>query len=139
MQADLKAPILQAYADGKDFLFVIENPKLDAIVPIQFYFHQPEPPGDKETGGGGLKKLYYPSPPSWYEHWGPENNLIGLPIERSKSGFVGELDLGFPGHNSTIQTIEQRIGSGDLLSLERHGTEPGGIPPMYRISKRASS
>ena len=90
-------PILQAYADGKDFLFVIENPDINSIWPIQFYFAQPEVPFDDESESARVV-LYYPCPPRWYEHWGPETNLVGT-INRSESGFVADFDLGFAGWN----------------------------------------
>lgn len=98
VQADLVAPILEAYADSKDFLFVIENPDRDSIWPIQFYFAQPEEPFDDESEYARTV-LYYPCPPRWYEHWGRETNFIGQPIDRSESGFIADLDLGFAGRN----------------------------------------
>lgn len=99
VQEDIEPSILQAYADGKDFLFVIENPDINSILPIQFYFAQPKKPWDDESEEARTL-LYYPSPPGrWYEHWGPETNFIGLPIDRSESGLFVDLDLGFAGRN----------------------------------------
>ena len=86
VQEGTDQPILQAYEAGKDFLFVIEYEgpvALESIVPIQFYFHQPEPPVDAESEIARTV-LYYPSPPSWYEHWGPKTNIVGK-IDRSQA------------------------------------------------------
>lgn len=91
-------PILKAYALGKDFLFVIEHEKTDTIWPIQFIFAQPEIPFDEESDSTRAV-LYYPCPPRWYDHWGRETNYIGQPIDRSESGFIADLDLGFPGRD----------------------------------------
>lgn len=103
VQEGTDQPILQAYAAGKDFLFVIENSRdnkfFHSVSPIQFYFHQPEPPADAESEIARTV-LYYPSPPSWYEHWGPETNIAGK-IDRSRSGFVMDIDLGTPGWKFT--------------------------------------
>ena len=104
VQPDIESLILQAFADGKEFLFVIDNadPRdLPSTEPTQFYFAQPEGITGLVVDGDGKPlsarvDLFYPSPPRWYDHWGPETNLGGQ-IKRERSGFVATFDMGFPG------------------------------------------
>ena len=95
VQSDIEPLILQAFADGKEFLFVIKHPRVNSTQPIQFYFAQPEPAWDDETESVRVD-LYYPSEPTWFDHWGPETNIGGR-IKREESGFVAVFDLGAPG------------------------------------------
>ena len=96
VQKGTDQPLLRAYIDGKDFLFVIENSRDNefwhSVSPIQFYFHQPEPPNKRAV-------LYYPSKQGWYEHWGGKTTVVGFPIDRSASGLYVKFDIGFAGSN----------------------------------------
>ena len=42
LEPDTETLILQAFLDGKEFLFVIEHPDRSFSRPVQFYFAQPE-------------------------------------------------------------------------------------------------
>lgn len=95
VQSDLKDPIFRAYLAGRDFLFVLERVQdvgvsqgrgFVSTTPIQFYFHQPEPPLKSAS-------LYYPSTRGWYDHWGPETTFIGTSIDRQHSGFVAKFSI----------------------------------------------
>ena len=57
-----------------------------SIAPIQFYFHQPEPPLKSAS-------LYYPSAQGWYDHWGPETNVVGIPYDREHSEVVAKFSV----------------------------------------------
>lgn len=97
---DAGVSILQAYQDGKEFLFVIDHPRRNFTRPVQFYFAQPVGL-DAVTDGAGrhlsaYADIFYPSPPTWYTHWGPETN-IGGQIKREESGFLVVFDAGHPG------------------------------------------
>ena len=100
VQPETEAILLQAYIDGKEFLFVIDNPDRNFTRPVQFYFAQPEGLVVVEDRTGNPRSahtdIYYPSPPTWYTHWGPETN-IGGQIKREESGFVAEFNAGFAG------------------------------------------
>ena len=103
VQPDIEQVLLQAYIDGKEFLFMIVNadPRdAPSTEPIQFYFAQPEGMSVvRDQFGNPLSAhvdLFYPSPPYWYSHWGPETN-IGGQIKRERSGFVATFDAGFGG------------------------------------------
>ena len=102
VQPDIKPLILQAFADGKEFLFVIVNPRINSTGAIQFYFAQPEGMEawrvDDRQGRplSARVDLFYPSPAHWYSHWGPETNLGGQ-IKRERAGFVATFDMGFGG------------------------------------------
>ena len=112
-------PILRAYIDGKDFLFTIENTRATApsLLPIQYYFHQPEPP-EQTTW------LYYPSTARFYEHWGGKTTVLGFPIDRSDSGFLVDFDIGFAG--AAFQQAENRakdwVGGTVEFRTTRDGT-----------------
>ena len=95
VQSDLKDPIFRAYLAGRDFLFVLERVQdvgvsqgrgFVSTAPIQFYFHEPDPPVKSAS-------LYFPSARGWYDHWGPETTFIGTPIDRQHSGFVAKFSV----------------------------------------------
>lgn len=95
VQSDVRDPIFRAYLAGRDFLFVLERAQDVGVsqgrgfvrtAPIQFYFHQPEPPLKSAS-------LYYPSAQGWFDHWGPETNGVGVPYDREHSGFVARFSV----------------------------------------------
>ena len=112
-------PILRAYINGKDFLFTIENSRATApsLLPIQYYFHQPQPP-EQTTW------LYYPSTARFYEHWGGETTILGFPIDRSDSGFLVDFDIGFAGaaFQQPENRAEQWVGGTVEFRTTRDGT-----------------
>lgn len=81
LEPDTEALILQAFLDGKEFLFVIEH--LDKIYtrPVQFYFAQPEGLATYTDAQGFTRAehadLYYPSPRRGTRIGDPKQTSVG--------------------------------------------------------------
>lgn len=134
LEPDTEALILQAYISGKEFLFVIDHPDKPRPRPVQFYFAQPEGL-DTYTDGQGFTRadhanLYYPSPPTWYSHWGPETNIIGGQIRRDQSGFIAIFFAGFPGAKFQHEDNRDKAFVGG--SVEFRTTREAGIDTAYK-------
>ena len=133
VQPDTEMLILRAYIDGREFLFVIDHPDKSFSRPVQFYFAQPEGLGTYTDADGFTRAdhadLYYPSPPTWYTHWGPETN-IGGQIRRDQSGFVANFFAGFPGAKFQHEDNRDKAFVGG--SVEFRTTREAGIDTAYK-------
>ncbi len=134
LEPNTEALILQTLLDGKEFLFLIEHPDKSFSRPVQFYFAQPEGLATYTDAKGFTRAdhvdLYYPSPPTWYTHWGPETNAIGGQIRREQSGFVANFFAGFPGAKFQHEDNRDKAFVGG--SVEFRATREAGIDTAYK-------